>query len=167
MRFVDRTGNKFGRLLAIEPIRGFAKIKWLCICDCGKTKIVSGDKLNSGESKSCGCLQKELQSAKIKKSNLRHGHNVKGKQTRTHRSWQSMLARCRNPKNTNYSRYGGRGITVCERWSLFENFLNDMGERPENKTLDRMDVNGNYEPENCRWATLSEQQRNKQCHSKK
>jgi hypothetical protein len=166
MRFVNISGQKFERLLAIEPIRGGKKIKWRCLCDCGNERLIDGAKLRNGESRSCGCLQKELQSSRIAQSNLRHGHNKKGQQTKTHKSWVAMLHRCRGQNYSDYYRYGGRGITVCERWHLFENFLADMGERPEGKTLDRIDVYGNYTPENCRWATLSEQQRNKQCHRK-
>lgn len=167
MQFVDISGQKFGRLSAVQPVRNNKKIKWQCLCDCGKECLVDGVKLRNSETKSCGCLQKELQSQRITKINFKHGHNKKGQQTSTYRSWISMLHRCRGKNYSDFYRYGGRGITVCERWSKFENFLIDMGERPNGKTLDRINVNGNYEPNNCRWATLSEQQRNKQCHLKK
>lgn len=91
----------------------------------------------------------------------RHGHASYGKASRTYKSWRAMLDRCTNPNKDNYAQYGGRGIKVCANWTFFDNFLADMGERPEGRTLDRIDTDGNYEPENCRWATLAAQQRNK------
>lgn len=91
---------------------------------------------------------------------MKHGHRTKYRKTPTYHSWAKMKTRCNNPHAHNYEYYGGRGITVCERWSSFKNFLEDMGERPENKTLDRIDPNGNYEPSNCRWATAKEQRVN-------
>lgn len=90
---------------------------------------------------------------------IKHGHRVK--RTPTYYSWASMKKRCTNPNEENYYLYGGRGITFCKQWDLFTNFLNDMGERPYGKTLDRIDPNGNYEPSNCRWATNLQQGRNK------
>lgn len=89
-----------------------------------------------------------------------HGHNSRKKKSRTHRSWDHMLQRCLNPSNDSYKNYGGRGIRICERWMVFENFFADMGSRPPNKTLDRKDNNGNYEPGNCRWATPKQQMNN-------
>src|SRR5258708_3593459 len=95
-------------------------------------------------------------------NSLRHGHVLGGRATPTYRTWCSMRARCLNPNFHKYKSFGARGITICERWSKFENFLADMGERPEGKTLDRYpDKQGNYAPGNCRWATRSEQQRNR------
>jgi hypothetical protein len=95
-----------------------------------------------------------------------HGHCVARKVTRTYKSWNAMRERCSNSSASNYADYGGRGIVVCDRWSTFENFLADMGERPEGMTLDRKDTSGNYEPSNCRWATPTEQQRNRAFTSK-
>ena len=154
----------FGRLTVSKrdgSIR--SKAVWLCLCVCGSEIRTTTDNLKSGKTKSCGCLQKEMQSERISIRNTVHGHNKggTGNQSPEWNSWSSMLKRCKNPNNRNYRHYGGRGIIVCPQWSEFVNFLSDMGSRPKGKTLDRIDVNGNYEPSNCRWATLSEQQRNK------
>lgn len=160
----DLVGNKYGRLTVVSRAenRG-SKAAWLCACQCGGYSTTTTTSLNSGKSRSCGCLQREEQSARITKSNTRHGHNRAGagNQSPTWHSWSSMKKRCNLNSHVSYPSYGGRGISVCSRWSSFENFLEDMGERPPGKTLDRIDVNGNYEPGNCRWATASEQQRNK------
>jgi hypothetical protein len=167
MKLIDLSGVRFERLVVLTRCNESygKKVKWFCVCDCGNHAVVDGFKLRSGETKSCGCLQRDQQSKRIAQANTRHGQNKKGQQTRTHKSWTAMIQRCTNPKNTSYVNYGGRGVKVCERWRVFENFFADMGERPEGKTLDRINVNGNYEPENCRWATLSEQQRNKRCNN--
>lgn len=163
MKFRDLTGQRFERLIAAEPLRrAGSKIAWVCQCDCGKMVTVTRDNLVSGHTKSCGCLSREMLSERARERNFRHGHNLTGRQSPTHKSWSSMIQRCRNPRNTSFADYGGRGITVCESWaSSFENFLADMGPRPERKTLDRIDPNKGYGPGNCRWATKSEQQRNK------
>jgi len=145
---IDITGQRFGRLTAVRDV-GVDKSRsrlWLCQCDCGKEKIVSSAILKAGGVKSCGCLSP--------------GYRVRSDPI--YMTWQSMLMRCRNPKTNGYSNYGGRGITVCERWHNFENFFHDVGEHPgPGFTLDRINVNGSYEPGNVRWSTLKAQANNR------
>jgi hypothetical protein len=156
------TGRKFTRLLVIARAgsnkHGFSI--WKCVCDCGNERIVGAGELLRGESKSCGCLRTE----RISKLKFKHGHARSGNASPTYQSWMAMHLRCTNPNSNNWENYGGRGITICERWQGehgFENFLADLGERPEGHTLDRREVNGNYEPGNCRWATPTEQSNNR------
>lgn len=161
MRKIDITGQRFGRLLVVTDDGdrhvspgGHSSILWRCQCDCGAVVSVRGSDLSRGETKSCGCLQRELVAARLR----RHGH----RHTATYGSWMAMLQRCRNPANKRWARYGGRGIKVCDRWLVFENFLADLGERPQGKTLDRWpNPDGDYEPNNCRWATNYQQRHNR------
>lgn len=134
-------------LREVERARGGARM-FLCQCDCGTQRDVRATALRKGYSKSCGCSLRS------------HGHCASNKPTATYRSWAAMLTRATNPNSQYWSHYGGRGITVCERWQSFENFLADMGERSEGMTLDRINPDGNYEPGNCRWATHAEQVHN-------
>lgn len=154
-RHFDLTGQKFGQLTVIKPldVQEKSSFKWECLCTCGQTTNVNSANLRNNSTNSCGCLRKKISSEKFKT----HGKTKSG----TYRSWSGMKTRCFNKKSTNYYLYGGRGITVCDRWSKFELFLEDMGERPIGKSLDRIDVNGNYEPSNCQWASDEEQSQNK------
>ena len=157
-------GQQFGRLTVIEAAaphvepRGRHHRMWLCRCACGTEKEIYHQSLVRGLTRSCGCLRRETTVARTQT----HGHSKKGNWSATYRSWSGMITRCTSEGHDKFSYYGGRGITVCDRWSSsFENFLADMGECPPAHSIDRVDVNGNYEPGNCRWATRTEQLRNK------
>lgn len=154
-RAIDLTGQRFGRLVVQSRVGSAPQsgnAEWLCFCDCGKSTTVNSRRLRGGITTSCGCYSTELLVAR----SLKHGM----RNTRTYRSWTSMRQRCLNPRATGYEYYGGRGIEITVAWGLFENFLSDMGERPASTTLDRINVDGNYEPGNCRWASNLEQVRN-------
>lgn len=167
MRFSDLTGRSFGRLTVVERAENRGRhIYWLCVCECGTTRTVKGDHLKSGGSQSCGCRlsdsarERAARSAMPTRTTHGHGSARAGTRSGTYISWSSMIQRTTNPRNPAWPHYGGRGITVCDRWRSYEAFLQDMGERPPGLTLDRIDVNGHYEPGNCRWATWSEQRLN-------
>lgn len=152
---IDITGQVFGRLAAVRRAPGEGN-KWELLCSCGASITVAKVSVTSGNTKSCGCLRSDLMS----KVRTKHGEAQK---TKEYDAWQSMKARCTRPKNKRYALYGGRGITVCAEWAgSFEQFLLDMGRAPsKGHSLDRIDVNKNYELSNCRWATSKEQGNNK------
>jgi hypothetical protein len=158
-KFIDLTGQRFGRWLVISA-DVVARRKWLCRCDCGNQKSVAGHTLTGMLSKSCGCARDEETSRR----NFKHGVVTgchRATTPRTYNCWRNMKARCQRPNSPKYPIYGGRGIKVCDRWQDFANFLEDMGECPSAAhSIDRIDNDGNYEPSNCRWATVAQQASN-------
>src|SRR5688572_8625559 len=160
MKMLELAGKIFGRLTVIGPSverRHGAKC-WECRCECGQMLIARGHHLKIGHTTSCGCYIRDVTAAR----SVTHGHTVGRINSRTYSTWRAMVTRCENPNTERFARYGGRGIKVCERWRVFDNFLADMGERPPNTTLDRFpNKDGHYEPGNCRWATAKQQAANR------
>lgn len=162
---IDLTGQRFGRwtVLRLGAVKRYASGKgtvpfWLCRCDCGTEKEVSGCSLRNGNSVSCRCYQREFQ----RERNTKHGHTTHGgKATSEYTAWAHMIQRCTNPYHPSFADYGGRGITVCDEWLEAERFLRDMGPKPSPKhSLERKNNNRGYSSDNCKWATSQEQARN-------
>jgi hypothetical protein len=155
-------GQTYARLTVLQDSGrrdGSGRVIWRCSCQCGKERDAVGRDLTSGRTTSCGCKKSE----RARSAATKHGAASHAKVSPEYRSWSSMVQRCTNPNYHRWDRYGGRGITVCQRWrESFESFLADMGPRPADTTLDRFpDPDGNYEPSNCRWATRAEQRSNR------
>lgn len=154
-RRIDLAGKRFSAwlVLSYSGMNDIGQSTWLCRCDCGTERRVVAQTLRLGLTNSCGCLKGDA----IARARFKHG----GAFTKSYASWHDMMWRCTNPRARNFKYYGGRGITVCERWLDYRNFVTDMGEPPEGLTIERMNNDGNYEPRNCKWATHAEQNRNK------
>lgn len=156
-------GSVCGALMVIEPaepVKSGSRLRkaWTCQCACGMAKVVLDQSLRTGRTTSCGCV------ARLTSTRTRHGATSGGRQTKTYQAWRDMLQRCNNPNNPSYKNYGGRGITVIERWKVFDEFLQDMGEAPVGLTIDRIDSDKGYEPGNCEWSNWDSQALHKRTH---
>jgi hypothetical protein len=166
---LDLTGQRFGRLLVVQRGENRGRhVTWRCQCDCGTERVACSVHLRRGDTQSCGCFAREVSAITGALLLTKHGHCRGGKPSPEYHSWRAMTRRCYDQGHEHFKSYGGRGITVCDRWRFgqggktgVECFFEDMGARPPGLTLDRIEVNANYDPGNCRWATPKTQARNK------
>lgn len=161
VKTTDLTGKVFNKFLAInfhhmKRTANGSKAYWTFRCNCGKDVVRDAQLVKRGRIKSCGCSSNIKENSSITRYNLKNKNNF-----RTYTTWLSMINRCYNKNASSYKNYGNLGITVCDKWKSFDNFFKDMGIRPDNTTLDRIDVYGNYELHNCRWADIKIQSNNK------
>ena len=153
-KIINMIGQKYAKLTVLSQVgvNKSGEKMYECLCECGNIKVIRGNSIRRGLTTSCGCYRSQY----ISNKNKSHEQC----DNPTYKSWTAMKSRCLNPNTVAYQNYGGRGIKICDEWMDFNNFLRDMGDKPKGKTLDRIDVNGNYEPSNCRWASVKEQNRN-------